>query len=471
MIVKFPKLLVIIYCAFLLHSFAEGQTDTKFSISNSTLGSTENRLPFWFWANHDGKIKPGESFLNLTDFDVRTNSFFPNNKNWQFSAGTNWVGALGSESYFQINQLFGAVDYKGWKLEGGLFSDELQFGGLSTSNGNLARSRNARPFPKIRLSTSDYKPVPGVQNWLFFRFEFDEGFLNDKRYVEHTHLHHKSLYLKVVPEERWAIQMGVEHFVMWGGTSRNKEIGKMPNGFKSYLKYITGRSGSSDFPTIDQENIAGNQYGTYQLKVSKEFEDFTLHFNLSHPFEDYSGINWRNWRDNLLGLMIDFDDSERFFSEILYEFVNTRHQGIVEEFRMNEETGELERITADNYFNNGVYRSGATYHQMAMSSPLFFPIKVEDGISQGFLSNRFYAHHLGAKGKCFNNIYWEGLFTYIEHFGKYTADMHDQEMLLFLGFDYKNPSFPFDIGIRFAADQGYNPGNIYGGQITLSKTW
>ena len=341
-IFKDKKVFLYITAGFLLlHLGSQGQKNTEITLSNSTMVSSGSDLPFWFWANRDGLVKPGESFLNLTCFDLGTKGQFENNKDWSYRSGLSLAGGLADESYFQINQLFAAVDYKGWQLSGGMFLDKEQFGGLSTTNGNLARSRNARPVPGIRISTPDYKPVPGVKDWLSFRFEYDEGFLNDERYVENAHLHHKSLFFKIKPSAKWTIQAGVEHFVMWGGTSQNDEIGKMPSDFKAYLEYITGKSGSADFPTTEQQNVAGNQYGTYQLKVSREFDDFTLHFNVSHPFEDLSGVNLRNWPDNLLGLYIEFMESDQIITDILYEFANTRQQSYIKSSKRG-----------DNYYNH-----------------------------------------------------------------------------------------------------------------------
>lgn len=467
----------IFLCICVISSFsALGQNSAKITFSNSTMGSTEDGLPFWFWANRDGMVKPGVSFLNFTDVGAEISGHFKNNKDWQYSAGTDLVGAFGSESYTQINQMFAAVDYKGWRLEGGMFRDELGFGGLSTSNGNLARSRNARPVPGIRISTSEYKPVPGLRNWdwLSFRFEYDEGFLNDERYVDDAHLHHKSLYLGIQPAENWDIQLGVEHFVMWGGTSRNEKYGHLPDDFKAYLKYILGDSGGENFPETDQKNIAGNQYGTYQLKVSGKFTGYTATVNISHPFEDYSGVNWRNWNDNLIGLYLEFNDQQRFITDIIYEFTRTKQQGITGSlYKWDEEKQEWERLPADNYYNHGVYNSGVTYHKMAMSSPLFFPVIITDGISRGFRSNRLSAHHIGVKGRFLPYVYWKGLATCIKHFGTYSSpyDSPEKQFSLLGELNYKNPAFPFNIGISVGADMGKDLDNCYGAQLTISKTW
>ncbi len=442
--------------------YVQGQNNTKIELSNSTLVSSGTDMPFWMWANRDGMVRPTEAFLDISWLGIGTDGFFKN-KNWHYDAGATLSSGLGKENYLQVNQLFTAIDHKGWKLECGIFYDELQFGGLSSTNGNLARSRNARPVPKIRFSTSCYKPVPILKNWLSFRFEYDEGLLDDERYVEHVHLHHKSVYLKVIPAKSWEINMGLEHFVMWGGSSPDNSIGDMPTDFKSYILYIIGSPGDSDFPLTDQLNVAGNQYGTYQLSVSKKTDEFSLHFNISHPFEDGSGTMLENWTDNLLGVFLDFNNQEQFISEILYEYVNTKQQGY-----------KAPRYENDNYFNHGVYKSGATYHQMAMVSPLFSPVSVVDGISLGFLSTRFYAHHLGAKGRFMPNLYWKGFATYSKQFGTYASPYGSpvEQVSLFGELWYKNPSFPFDIKASLASDMvGAGGNNIYAAGLTVSKTW
>lgn len=459
---------------FLIATQVNGQTKTEFQLSNTTLVSS-GELPFWLWANRDGKINSSASFLNLTEFSTRVTGKLKRITGFHYKAGANLVGGLGNESYFHPNQLFAGLDYNGWQLEAGMFTDDLQFNGLSTTNGNLARSRNARPYPKIRFSALTFKPVPGVQNWLAFRFEYDEGILNDNRYVSDTHLHHKSFYFKIQPQRSdWDVQFGAEHFVMWGGTSRDDYIGKMPSDFKSYLLYFFGSMGSDNFPINDQLNVAGNQYGTYQVLFTKQFSTFTASLNLSHPFDDFSGVNWRNWPDNLIGLYVEFIDQEKFISHILYEFTNTRQQSITDSiFSWNNTKAIWEREPSDNYYSHGIYKSGATYHQQAMCSPLFAPVILKEGISRGFGSNRFYSHHLGVAGTLLNEITWKGLATYTHYLGTYgnPYEPAKSQLSLLLDLKYNGAYLPFDVGLLLAADIGEMYNNSVGAQFIISKNW
>jgi hypothetical protein len=156
------------------------QNPVKFSVKSSTLAATDSLLPFWFSANQNGKIIPAGSFLNVTDL-LAGQDYLHADSGFSFTWGGNLVAALGEKNYFQVNRLFAGVSFKGWELKGGMFYDPLRYGGLSTSNGNIVRSQNARPHPLIRFSTKGYKPAPIFSNWLAFKAEYDEGLLNDER--------------------------------------------------------------------------------------------------------------------------------------------------------------------------------------------------------------------------------------------------------------------------------------------------
>src|SRR5680860_978349 len=219
---------------------SNAQTDFSFGASNRTLISTSGEMPFWMWANNDGKINKDNAFLNLSELEVAGKYFF-NDSNSFFLAGSNLIAGLGNKnSYFQPNQLFAGINLNNWELNAGMYYDEELFGGLSTSNGNMANSRNARPHPRIVARVAQFKPVPYLGNFLLFKGEYEEGLLLDERYVDKTHLHHKSFYLKIQPTKTFDIQMGLEHFAMWGGTSQNKDIGKLPGDWNAYWKYIRG---------------------------------------------------------------------------------------------------------------------------------------------------------------------------------------------------------------------------------------
>ena len=152
--------LLLIFAVLLTFSISKAQNPFHISLSNTTLAATDSVLPFWFTANQHGKIESTGSFLNISELTVgQAYNINPDSK-LKYSWGGSVIAAFGNTSYYQVNQAFAGFALNGWEIKGGLFYDEIRYAGLSTTNGNLARSQNARPVPTIRFSTLGYKPVP-----------------------------------------------------------------------------------------------------------------------------------------------------------------------------------------------------------------------------------------------------------------------------------------------------------------------
>lgn len=454
------RILLIISTIFLA-GLTNAQQPLQISVQNSTMTGTDSILPFWLSANRHGTVRFDGGVMNITGLSIMQD-YNDSDENLDYAWGVDALAAFGKTNYYQLNQAFGRLSYKGWELSAGMFHEPTVYSGLSTTNGNLAHSHNARPLPRVRLATRDYKPVPFFNEGLLFKASFSEGFLNDERIVDNARLHHKTLYLLVPIAYNWELEGGLEHFVMWGGTSPVEAIGQMPVGLKAYLQYITGASGDESFPGTDQLNVAGNQLGTYQFRASRFFPTFSASFYLSHPFEDLSGMNWRNWPDNLLGLHVSFINRQKYVTDMVYEFTNTRQQSI---------RGSWDRQEPDSYFNNGVYRSGHTYHQQVIGSPLFYPVTITDGISRGIASNRLQAHHLGLRGFLPHHISWKGMVTYINQFGRYfyPFDPSQNQVSGLLELHYDNPELPLKPGLKLGADAGNVSGSNAG--VELSVKW
>lgn len=453
---------------------SKAQNPIQIYISNTTLAATDSLLPFWFSANKHGKIQSKNSFLNISGITVEQAYKHDSKSKFAATWGGDFIAAFGNKNYYQINRAYAGIALKGWELKTGLFYDQIKYGGLSTSNGNIARSENARPVPMVRLSTPDFKPVPFVQNWLSFKAEYDEGLLNDERYVNGAHLHHKSLYFKIHSSTLWNFELGFEHYAMWGGTSRNESIGELPEGWNAYWLYVFALPGSKDFLDTDQENISGNQLGTYQLKYVRNLSQMQIALYVSHPWEDNSGLNLHNWPDNLLGVHFDFQNKKALITDIVYEFTNTRQQSIKDSIYYYDNNSDKWRMGEyDGYYNHGVYRSGFTYGQQMMGSPLFFPVAENNGISMGIQSNRLFSHHVGAKGNISEKIKWKGLLTYIQHLGTYSKPytINQKQISGLIELQYVHPDFPIELGLSAAADANNVTGNNLGFNFSVIKNW
>ena len=388
--------------------------ETKWSatLENQLLIGTGNNLPFWFTHNQLGRYNANEPIQDLTEASFIGNNDFSSIK---LNYGTT-IGLLSTKNKIApiLTQAFARATWKGFAFEGGAFAEKEEMGGLSTSNGNLIRSLDSKPYPKIRFGTDGYIPFLFGKKWLRYSAEYDEGLtsLDDRAVVESAHLHHKSLSVQVAASKSLRISAGLNHYVFWGGTSNQIA---MPDDFHSYLLYITGSSGGSDFPGTDQINRAGNQLGAYNITLEKEFSNSSLQLWVSHPFEDISGMQLTNWRDNQWSLHFQKKKTGTWLDECVLEYIYTKHQS------GGQTAPEPGYIRAkDNYFNNGVYKTGFSYMGYSMGTPLFGPIvERADGRIYGFSNNRITALHLGGKGYITPKLQWKTLLTWTNNFGTY----------------------------------------------------
>jgi hypothetical protein len=467
-------ILFLVVIQLFLSTESKGQFHPEMAISNTTMIAGKGDFqPFWFWANQHGMVQQDVQLLNLTVMEIKSPRE-ENNSQWEINWGATLAGGLSENSYWQFNQIYAGIGYRGWLLQAGNFQEASLYNRLSTTNGNLAKSLNARPYPKIRFSTNGFKPLPVLNQRLAFKAEYDEGILNDNRYVKNAKLHHKSFYLAYQPATGWTIEAGAEHFVMWGGTSPDSRYGQLPQDFKSYLRYITGSMGGDNFPETDQLNVAGNQLGTYQFKISKAFKKSDLTFYASHPFEDFSGVNFRNWPDNLLGFSVEMKDKTGFVTHFLYEYTNTRQQSINDStYVWSESSQSWQQKPFDNYYNHGYYRSGFTYHNKMLGSPLFGPITSADGITTGIRSNRFYSHHFGMLGAINEFIAWKGLFTFSHHLGTWSQpyDEPQNQISILLEITINHPEIPFVVNLAAAADEENLTNTNAGFRLNISKSF
>ncbi|WP_297095222.1 capsule assembly Wzi family protein [uncultured Draconibacterium sp.] len=382
-------------------------------VEYNSLAGTKDQLPFWLWANQLGQFDRTSSTIQ----NLSINAFHQQqigDSNFSYKAGVDLDLLLADENDIRFTQLFAALSWKFLQLQVGAFPEDEVYAGLSTTNGNLATSRNARPHPRIRAGFNRFVPI---LDWFSIKGFYEEGLLNDNRYVEDTHLHYGALYLRFGNPETIQITAGIDQMVMWGGT--HPEYGELP-GWDSYFKYMTASAGGENALIFDQINSMGNSYGVYQVELNKNWEKLHATLYVSHPYEDHSGMEFVNFEDNLIGIHLDFKREQALFENLVLEYFHTKNQSgnfYFEDFNNGHSTNRGN----DNYFNHGIYLSGVTFDKMAIGSPLFAPVFVEDGISKGFENNRFSGFHVGADGLFSEVLHWKGLLTYSNNFGLYNG--------------------------------------------------
>lgn len=428
------------------YAFLSGAQNVDLNFQSLT--ASKSKMPFWLWANQLGRVKPNEDSnkrLSLSLYDQWTSG-----DDWTFSYHTTLDGTYTDKTKLSVIELAAKAQWKFLYINAGRFAEEELYEGLSSSNGDLFLTRNARPHSRVRAGLSQYVPV--FSDWLSVKGHFEEGILDDNRYVKDTHLHFKQLFLKFGKSSGLQVEMGLNHFVMWGGTSL--KYGKLP-GFSDYLKYITGSAGGGNALDTDKANVLGNQYGTYQLIFSKKWEKWSTKLYVSHPFDDKSGMELTNHKDNLVGFYISKDEGFPLLKSFLVEYIHTRNQSGRIHLAWSEEKQRNRGRGRDNYLNNSVYASGATYKNMVMGTPLFSPVTLVNGQSRGISNNLVSGFHLGAKGYFNPQLQWTGKFTITDNGGTLSKRFSARRQVAMLAqVNWQLNKLPLEISLAGALDNG-----------------
>ena len=433
------------------------QNSLEYRVELNSGVTSENTLPFWMTTNKFGNI-PNENYGLLSgalfkdfsnhqqDFDIAFTSSFSSS----FSKTTSKV---------IIEELNLNFRYKNWILELGNKHNEILWEGLSSSNGNIIKSTNTRAIPGINLKTRNYIQLPFAKKWLTAKMNFSEYFLNDERFVNKAQLHHKSLYFKSRLSTKLSLITGLDHYVVWGGTSDT--FGEQPNSFKDFIKVIIGSAGNEESDPGEQINALGNHLGQYYIELDYKGENSNWNFYWSHPFEDRSGREMNNYPDALYGLFLDFKQPESSISHLLFEYTHTKHMS---------GTGQFSGY--DNYFNNRIYQSGWTYFGRTIGSPLLPPKESINGLIEGIKSgyNRISSFNIGLKGYINPTLSYKTNLSYTTYPGWFNAPINEKQLSGVFELFINKQNLPFQLSIGAAIDSGdFLPNNV-GGFIRLIKS-
>jgi len=455
------RISLFLLCFVIVFSLKSQNKDVSYTIHSSTGLSSDTTLPFWLVANQHGALPNSDyGLLNTAifkDYDTPDALF-------DFSYKASATGFIAQENKLLLNELYLGVRFKNIILDLGAKNDAVLWNNLSSSNGSIIKSINARAMPGVNMKTNNYVTLPFAKYWLSVKTNFAHYFMDDVRYVDNTNLHHKSLYLKSRLSPKLELIAGLDHYVQWGGTS--PQYGPQPSSFKDYIKVIFGSAGDNTAVQGDQNNALGNHVGAYLLQFNYKGKKVNYNFYYSHPFEDTSGRELSNWQDGLYGFFVDFKKQQAFVTHLLAEFTYTKNMSNI----------PRSDVGPDNYFNNGIYKSGWTYYGNTIGSPYFTPKPIDDnGITSGVIvgDNRFSAINIGANG-FLKSLPYKILLSHTTYYGwfgqEYDPNPYQFSGILDLVIPQDVFKLPFDVAASFAFDAGtYRPKNV-GAFVSITKT-
>ena len=454
-------ILLFLLCFISVCSLKSQSKDLQYAIKTSAGLSSDTTLPFWLVANQYGSVPDSDyGLLNTSVFKT----FDTPETLFDISYKVSATGFIAQENKLLVNELYLGVRFKNILLDIGAKNDAIAWHNLSSSNGSIIKSINARAMPGINIKTNDFIKLLFAKKWLSVKGNFAHYFMDDTRFVDNTNLHHKSLHIKSRLSPTFEIITGLDHYAQWGGTS--PQYGAQPSSIKDYLKVVFGAEGGDTATANDQFNALGNHVGAYILQFNYKGQKANYNFYYSHPFEDTSGREMTNWQDGLYGFFVDFKKQKAPITHVLAEFTYTKNMSNI----------PVSISGPDNYFNNGIYKSGWTYHGNTIGSPYFTPKPVdENGITSGVIlgDNRFAAFNIGANG----HVKWLPYKIMLSHttyygwFGQeYDSNPYQFSGILDIVIPQEKFNLPFDVAASFAFDAGtYRPQN-FGAFISITKT-
>ena len=400
---KLPFFKRICFSFLLFLSFTSySQEKIEFSGEGSVIGilSSEEIIPFWFYKNTSTRI--GE-FTNGAVYG-KSEAKFKWGKSNALEAGVSLMLRDGTEEEFQRENLFLEYTNKWLKTTMGAKERPILYNDLSSNNGNIIWSTNARPMPGLIFEAN--KPIR-ISNTFALDWGIAHYSLNDDRYVENTWVHYKRVGVLVKFNEKHKLRGQLQHFAQWAGTS--PEYGELPNDFKAFVDVFFARSGDESTAPGEQQNSIGNHLGSYLLDYNfkTNIGDFSAYHE--HLFEDGSGTGFSNFPDGVWGATFQ-PNNKMVFTMLLYEYVDTTNQ-----------SGSFGTSGRDNYFSNSIYRSGWTYEGNIIGTPFIitdFSIEITEKTSP-IISNRLTAHHFGVMGT-FKKIDWVFKTTISKSIGPYS---------------------------------------------------
>lgn len=410
-------------------------------------------------------------------------SGFNPNKKIQTAYGFSGAGFLSQQkNKIIIDELYLRLKWTKIHLDLGMIHPEEEFNGISAQNGNILESANTRTMPGYNLHT-DYIQVPLTGKVLAFKFNYSDYLMLDKRFVDHTRVHHKSLYIRITPWHRIDLIGGLDHWAQWAGDS--PVYGKLPHSLRDYIRVVTGRHGGEGATLSDSINVLGNHLGRRYFRINFRANSFQLSCYYDNLFEDGQPDHLRSLPDGTYGLYYGNQRETPWISDVIYELTYTKYQSgryhdrpaTPEEMEKQDPNdyyyGKIILGGNDNDFNNGEYRSGWTYYGRTIGTPFITPcLPGNDGITLGVFNNRVIAHYIGIQGYICHKLPYKVRLSYSFNYGTYNTPLPQRARQCSFGLEsgiLRKANFPFHIDLGVYGDYGKLYRRNFGMTITLTR--
>ena len=413
--------------------------DFVFSLMLLGAMSSSGTTPFWAQSNQFGLMPEGGGALGV----VQAYKPFDESKSFQWRAGVSLAAnycpndPLNPESspfHPMVDELYASLRWKVLRVDLGMRHRDREFlgadpalGSLSVSEGHIVEGSNARTMPGVNFSLEPLG-VPFTNQHLLISGDWADYRTIDNRFVDGALVHRLRGYLRYDTRKHFYVQIGLDHYALWGGIPSDPKYIPIEVNLKNYFRICTGRSASAAGSKSDQMNCLGDHGGAEQLRMGWRADTWDLTFQLDKPYNDKSGMRFNNIPDGIYTLHWSLKDKDNWVTDALVEFHYTMWQsGTIHEKETDDEGNQLNWYDnkslnifgLDNYFNNGEYKSGWTHFGRMIGAPTFYTGYGKSGIVS-IANNRYKAVHLGLSGKFFRKAPYRLMLTFSDNYGTYS---------------------------------------------------
>ena len=470
---------------------------------------SKGKTPLWLNANRHGlsSLERNNGYLRAA---ITRPLSADSARRWAIGYGADIAVPVNYTSSFIVQQAFVEARWLHGVLSAGAKEYPMELKNNALSSGSQTLGINARPVPQVRLALPEYWQLPFGHGWLHLKGHVAYGMMTDdnwqhdftkkqSKYADRVLYHSKAGYLKIGNEYSTfpiSIEMGLEMAAEFGGrpysVDKDGNMVRVPTegGLKSFWNaFIPGGQDAADGMYA---NKAGNQLGSWVMRVNYDRELWRLSLYADHFFEDHSqmflldyngygsGNEWNvkksrryfmySLKDMMLGAELNLKYGT-WLRDIVFEYIYTKYQsGPYNHDRTQNISDHLSGV--DDYYNHSVY-TGWQHWGQVIGNPLFrSPIYNTNGVID-VRDNRFWALHLGISGAPTERLAYRILGTYQEGWGTYekpfTRRHHNISFLTEASYRF---SHGWKATLGYAMDFGSRQmlGHNAGAQITISKS-
>jgi hypothetical protein len=429
-----PCLLLVSSC------FSQTLKPLRYQTEVGSYLSSSGQNPFWLRTNQFGIVPIDHSTLTLrhamhVDYHdapkSKRDSLQALNRRVDWGWRAEAVLNAGYDVRLLIPEAYAKVRLGSVEIWGGRRREVIGLVDTTLTSGSYSMSGNALPMLKFQVSVPEYTPRKGLFAVKGF---YAHGWFEVDRFVKNTRLHQKAIYMRLgKPHWRLKLYGGMNHQVMWGGTTTqlpNTRIKNnlLPSTFRDYIDVVSASSlgnrtnvDTNRISQFDRENRIGNHLGTVDLGFEYVAHSYSIFAYRQNIYEDGSLFHLTNLRDGLNGVRIrnlrPLNPRGLQIESVLFEYLYTENQG----GSLFIDNSEQQR-GRDNYFNHSQYQDGWSRYGMTLGTPFITPSdnSRSDLPRYGFTNNnRVAVMHVGLSGHVHGFFHFQAKASFSENLGTY----------------------------------------------------